>query len=190
MTAGCRLPLRQPTAHRAGHRSRHRDDDAAKGAVKPVYQLMADAGEPFDRRPISDQSTLLITRAARCCPEPFNTRPLASIGTRTPSPRLGLDPESSPRLAARPSPSGKKLKAGGGFAASCPAWISWTQIEPFNAWPNLPLATQGERPRRIDTELNSTPVVGQAHRRPRRGDQDKAWTTRAHQRGGRPVISC
>ena len=43
-----RVPRQQCAAHHAGVRSRHRDHDGATGAIKPVYKLMKDAGEPFD----------------------------------------------------------------------------------------------------------------------------------------------
>ena len=43
-----RVPGRQRAAHHAGVRGRHGDHDGRKGAVKPVHQLMKEAGETFD----------------------------------------------------------------------------------------------------------------------------------------------
>jgi len=43
-----RLPRRHRAAHHPGVRSRHRDHDERHRAIKPVYQLMKDANEPFD----------------------------------------------------------------------------------------------------------------------------------------------
>ena len=47
---------------------------AAKGAVKPVYQLMADAGEPFDPKPICRRSTGYYSTAdGKMLSLPFNS---------------------------------------------------------------------------------------------------------------------
>ena len=77
----------------------------AKGAVKPVYQLMADAGEPFDPKPICRRSPAITAPpTVRCCPCPSTARPRSSTGTRTPSRKPGSTPTSRPRRGPRPSP--------------------------------------------------------------------------------------
>ena len=123
---------------------------AAKGAVKPVYQLMADAGEPFDPQTYLPAVTGYYSTAdgkmLSIAVQQLDRDRLLEQGRL--SRRPGSTRTSRRRPGPRPSPSAKKLKAGGANCAVVPAWISWTQIEQFNRLAQSAIGNEGERARR------------------------------------------
>ena len=116
---------------------------AAKGAVKPVYQLMADAGEKFDPAAYLPAVTGYYSTAdGKMLSFPFNSSTPVAYWNKDAFKKAGLDPEKPPKTWPETFDLAKKLRAGGvpcGFTA---AWVSWTQVENFSAWHNLPLATK------------------------------------------------
>ncbi len=116
---------------------------AAKGAVKPVYQLMEDAGEKFDPAAYLPAVTGYYSTAdGRMLSFPFNSSTPVAYWNKDAFKKAGLDPEKPPKTWPETFDLAKKLRAGGvpcGFTA---AWVSWTQVENFSAWHNLPLATK------------------------------------------------
>ncbi|HEV2335827.1 MAG TPA: sn-glycerol-3-phosphate ABC transporter substrate-binding protein UgpB [Stellaceae bacterium] len=116
---------------------------AAKGAVKPVYQLMADAGEKFDPNAYLPAVTGYFSTAdGKMLSYPFNSSTPVVYWNKDAFKKAGLDPDKPPKTWPETFETAKKLRAGGlpcGFTA---AWVSWTQIENFSAWHNLPLATK------------------------------------------------
>jgi sn-glycerol 3-phosphate transport system substrate-binding protein len=115
---------------------------AAKGAIEPVYKLMQEAGEPFDPKAYLPAVTGYYSTAdGRMLSLPFNSSTPVVYWNKAAFQKAGLDPNKPPRTWPETFAMAKKLRAGGvpcGFTA---AWISWTQIENFSAWHNLPLAT-------------------------------------------------
>src|SRR5205809_3990692 len=134
---------------------------AAKGAVKPVYQLMADAGEPFDPQNYLPTVTGYYSTAdGKMLSMPFNSSTAIVYWNKDAFQKAGLDPEKPPKTWPETFAIAKKLKAGGANCAVVPAWITWTQIEQFDAWHNLPLATKANGLDAVDTELKfNTPIM-------------------------------
>ena len=134
---------------------------AAKGAVKPVYQLMADAGEPFDPQNYLPTVTGYYSTAdGKMLSLPFNSSTAIVYWNKDAFQKAGLDPEKPPKTWPETFAVAKKLKAGGANCAVVPAWITWTQIEQFDAWHNLPLATKANGLDGVDTELKfNTPIM-------------------------------
>jgi sn-glycerol 3-phosphate transport system substrate-binding protein len=134
---------------------------AAKGAVKPVYQLMADAGEPFDPQNYLPTVTGNYSTAdGKMLSMPFNSSTAIVYWNKDAFQKAGLDPEKPPKTWPETFAIAKKLKAGGANCAVVPAWITWTQIEQFDAWHNLPLATKANGLDGADAELVfNTPVM-------------------------------
>jgi sn-glycerol 3-phosphate transport system substrate-binding protein len=127
---------------------------AAKGAVKPVYQLMADAGEPFDAQAYLPAVTGYYSTAdGKMLSLPFNSSTAIVYWNKDAFQKADLDPEKPPKTWPETFAVAKKLKAGGANCAVVPAWISWTQIEQFNPWHNLPLATKANGLDGPDAEL-------------------------------------
>ena len=116
---------------------------AAKGAIKPVYQLMADAGEPFDPNSYLPAVTAYYSTVdGKMLSFPFNSSTPVVYWNKEAFKKAGLDPEKPPKTWPETFDAAKKLRAAGQSCGFTAAWVSWTQIENFSAWHNLPLATK------------------------------------------------
>lgn len=62
--------------------------------------------------------------------------------------KAGIDPDKPPATWHDTLAAAHKLRAAGIACGLTAAWVSWTQIEQFSAWHNIPLATRanGLRP--------------------------------------------
>jgi sn-glycerol 3-phosphate transport system substrate-binding protein len=135
---------------------------AAKGAIKSVYQLMADVGEPFDPNGyLPAIAGYYSTADGKMLSLPFNSSTPIMYWNKDAFQKAGLDPEKPPKTWPDTFEAAKKLRAAGlpcGFTA---AWVSWTQIENFSAWHNIPLATKANGLNGPDAvlELNNPTVV-------------------------------
>ncbi|HEU4519671.1 MAG TPA: sn-glycerol-3-phosphate ABC transporter substrate-binding protein UgpB [Microvirga sp.] len=124
----------------------------AKGAIKPVYQLMADAGETFDPKAYLPAITgYYSTAKGEMLSFPFNSSSMVMWINRDALKKANVEiPKTWPEVFE----AGKKLKAAGhatcGFTA---AWTTWAMIEQFSAWHNVPLATKANGLDGFDTEL-------------------------------------
>ena len=127
---------------------------AAKGAVKPVYQLMADAGEKFDPKAFlgavygyySDTQGRLLSM-------PFNSSSQVLYINDDAFKKAGLDPANPPRTWPEVGQAAEKLKASGAACAFTTGWQSWVQLESFSAWHNVPVATKENGFGGLDTRL-------------------------------------
>jgi sn-glycerol 3-phosphate transport system substrate-binding protein len=128
---------------------------AAKGAVKPVYQLMADAGEPFDAKSYLPAITGYYSTAdGKMLSMPFNSSSAVTYYNKEAFKKAGLDPEKPPKTWPELFEAAKKIRATN--AAPCgftSAWVSWIQLEQFSAWHNVPLATKANGLAGMDAEL-------------------------------------
>src|SRR3954464_15533348 len=128
---------------------------AAKGAVKPVYQLMKDAGEPFDPKAYLPAITgYYSTSKGEMLSFPFNSSSMVMWVNRDALKKAGLDPAQPPKTWPEMFEAGKKLKAAG--HASCgfsTAWTTWANIEQLSAWHNVPLSTKANGLDGFDTAL-------------------------------------
>lgn len=128
---------------------------SARGAVKPVYQLMADAGEPFDPKAYLAAITgYYSTGKGEMLSMPFNSSSTVMWYNKDAFKKAGLDPEQPPKTWPDLFDAAKKLKASGhptcGFST---AWVTWVNIEQLSAWHNVPLATKANGLDGFDTEL-------------------------------------
>jgi sn-glycerol 3-phosphate transport system substrate-binding protein len=135
---------------------------AAAGAIYPVYQLMADAGEPFDPDAFLPAVVgYYTTPDGQMLSMPFNSSTPVLWYNKTAFEKAGLDPDSPPATWADVQDVVAKTQAAGYPCGLTTAWQSWVHIENFSAWHNLPLGTQENGFAGLDTELvfNQTPVV-------------------------------
>ena len=128
---------------------------AAKGAVKPVYQLMADAGEPFDPKVYLPAITGYYSTAdGKMLSMPFNSSTSVMYYNKDAFKKAGLDPDKPPQTWPEFLDAAKKVRAANatpcGFTVG---WMSWTQIEQFSAWHNQPIGTKSNGLGGLDTEL-------------------------------------
>jgi sn-glycerol 3-phosphate transport system substrate-binding protein len=118
---------------------------AAKGAIVPVYELMKDAGEPFDSNAYLPAVTGYYSTAdGRMLSLPFNSSTAIVYWNRALFKKAGLDPYKPPKTWPETFAVAEKLRAAGvpcGFTAG---WISWTQLEQFSAWHNLAFASKAD----------------------------------------------
>ena len=163
---------------------------AAKGAVVPVYQLMKDAGEPFDPKAYLPAVTGYYSTAdGRMLSMPFNSSTAVVFWNKDLFKKAGLDPDKPPATWPETFAVAKKLRSAGipcGFTAG---WISWTQLEQFSAWHNLAFASKADGferagcPARVQ-QPDGRPPHRQS-RRGRKGQEFRLW--RAHHRAGGQV---
>ncbi len=115
---------------------------AAKGAIKPVYRVMADAGETFDPQSYLPAITgYYSTKDGKMLSFPFNSSTPVVYWNKDAFKKAGLDPDKPPKTWPEMFDDAKKLRAGGLPCGFTSAWVSWVQIENLSAWHNIPLAT-------------------------------------------------
>jgi sn-glycerol 3-phosphate transport system substrate-binding protein len=127
----------------------------AKGAVKPVQDLMKEAGEAFDPNSYLPAITgYYSTSKGEMLSFPFNSSSTVMWYNKDAFKKAGLDPAKPPVTWPDVFDAAKKLKAAGfttcGFSN---AWATWVNIEQFSLWHNLPLATKANGMDGFDTEL-------------------------------------
>jgi len=126
---------------------------SATGAIKPVYQLMKDANEPFDPKAYLPAITgYYSTAKGDMLSFPFNSSSMVMW--------VNLDALKKANIAEIPKTwpqvfdAAKKLKAAGyttcGFSN---AWASWAHIEQFSAWHNVAIGSKANGLDGFDTVL-------------------------------------
>lgn len=117
---------------------------AAKGAIVPVYQLMADQGAAFDPNAFLPAVVGYYTDTeGNMLSMPFNSSTPILYYNKNIFEKAGLDPDTPPKTWAEMEEFSKKIKESG--AASCgftSDWISWIQTENLSAWHNQPIGTE------------------------------------------------
>ena len=117
---------------------------ASKGAIKPVYEVMSQAGEKFDPKSyVPAVSGYYTTPKGQMLSFPFNSSTTVFYYNRDMFEKAGIDPNQAPQTWQAVVAAAAKLKASG--VTNCPfttGWQSWTQLESFSAWHNVPFATE------------------------------------------------
>ena len=127
---------------------------AAKGAIHPVYKLMAEAKEPFDPKGYLPAVTGYYTDSkGNMLSFPFNSSTTVLYYNKDAFKKAGLDPETPPRTWPEMEAFSKKLQAAGYACGFTTGWPSWVQIENFSAWHNLPIGTRENGIAGLDTRL-------------------------------------
>ncbi|MGE0423815.1 MAG: sn-glycerol-3-phosphate ABC transporter substrate-binding protein UgpB [Reyranellaceae bacterium] len=137
---------------------------AAKGAIYPVYQLMADAKEPFDPKTyIGPVYGYYSTTDGKLLSMPFNSSTPVFYWNKEMFKKAGLDPDKPPKTWDEVGEFGKKLVASGAKCGFTPQWQTWTMIENYGAWHNLPFATKANGFGGLDIELKINDPARVAH---------------------------
>ena len=128
---------------------------SAKGAIKPVYQLMKEAGEPFDPKAYLPAVTgYYSTAQGDMLSMPFNSSSMVMWINRDALRKASLNPDAPPKTWPEVFEAAKKLKSAGyatcGFSN---AWATWTNIEQLSAWHNLPISSKANGLDGFDTQL-------------------------------------
>ena len=149
----------------------------AKGAVRPVYQLMAEADEPFDPNAYLPAVTAYYSTAdGKMLSLPFNSSTAITYWNKNAFRKAGLDPEKAPVTWPDTLAAAKKLRAAGIACGLTAAWISWTQIEQLSAWHNIPLASRANGLEGANAELEfNNPILAQHIRNLAEAQKDKSF---------------
>jgi len=128
---------------------------AARGAIKPVYELMGETGLPFDPKAyVPAIRAYYSTPDGKLMSMPFNSSTPVTWYNKDAFKKAGLDPEKPPRTWEETVAAARKIRAAN--AAACGfsfAWPTWTQVENFSAIHNVPIATKVNGMGGLDTEL-------------------------------------
>jgi sn-glycerol 3-phosphate transport system substrate-binding protein len=128
---------------------------AARGAVKPVHELMAEAGVPFDPGIyVPAVRGYYSLPDGRMMAMPFNSSTAIMFYNKDAFKKAGLDPAKPPQTWPELIEAARKIKATS--AAPCAfttAWPTWTQFEQFSAIHDVPLATRANGMAGLDAEL-------------------------------------
>ena len=128
---------------------------AAEGAIYPVYQLMADSGEPFDPDDYLASVTGYYTDTeGNMLSMPFNSSTPVLYYNKDVFKKAGLDPEAPPQTWPELAEAAKAIIDSG--AATCgftTGWQSWVQLENFSALHDASFASKANGFGGFDTEL-------------------------------------
>lgn len=128
---------------------------AARGAIKPVYELMREADLSFD-----PNVYLPAVRGYYSLPDgrmmsmPFNSSTAIMFYSKDAFRKAGLDPGKPPQTWPELIEAARRIRAAN--AAPCAfttAWPTWTQFEQFSAIHDVPLATKVNGMAGLDAEL-------------------------------------
>jgi sn-glycerol 3-phosphate transport system substrate-binding protein len=127
---------------------------AAKGAVKPVYLMMKEAGEPFEpKNYLAAVSGYYSDSKGNLLSLPFNSSTPVFYVNKDAFKKAGLDPDKAPKTWKEFGTAAGKLKASGQACVYTTGWPSWVHVENFSAWHNLPIGTKENGIAGTDTQF-------------------------------------
>jgi len=164
---------------------------AAKGAVKPVYQLMKETGQKFDPKIyIPTITSYYSTSKGEMLSLPFNSSTSVMYYNKDAFRAAGLDPEKPPVTWPEFFEIAKKLKASGMEGGFSTNWISWIQLENFAAWHNQPFGTKSNGFDGLNTELVfNTPLTLKHFETIYKLSQDKVFIYGGRENKANPLFS-
>jgi sn-glycerol 3-phosphate transport system substrate-binding protein len=127
---------------------------AAKGAIKPVYEVMAESGQPWSSDAyLSTVTGYYTTSDGKMLSMPFNSSTPVLYYNVAAFEKAGLDPDKPPKTWPEVAQYAKNLTAAGYPGGFSTAWISWIHLENFSAWHNVPFGTKANGFEGTDTEF-------------------------------------
>lgn len=126
----------------------------AKGAIKPVYEVMADAGADFDQsKYIGSVKGYYTTPDGQMLSLPYNSSTPVLYVNRDALEGAGLDPDMDLSTWDKVGEALDALKASGHGCPLTTAWQSWVHLENLSAYHNVAFATKENGFTGLDTEL-------------------------------------
>ncbi|SHE62739.1 carbohydrate ABC transporter substrate-binding protein, CUT1 family [Litoreibacter ascidiaceicola] len=137
---------------------------AAKGAIKPVYEVMAEGGAPFDPDAyMGAVKGYYTTTDGDMLSLPYNSSTPVLYVNRDAFTAAGLDPDMDLSTWQNVGEALDGLKAGGEDCPLVTAWQSWVHLENLSAWHDVPFASKENGFAGLDTELMMNGPVQVAH---------------------------
>ena len=127
---------------------------SAKGATKPVYEVMAEAQAEFDPDAyIGSVKGYYTDPGGKMLSLPFNSSTPVLWVNRDALAAAGIDPDIDLSTWPKIDRVLERLKSAGSKCPLTTAWQSWVHLENFSAYHNTPFATQQNGFGGLDTEL-------------------------------------
>lgn len=127
---------------------------AAGRAVRPVYQVLADANITVN---FGDYLPAIAgyyqSADGRQMSLPFNSSTAVMFWNKDHFRRAGLNPDEPPQTWEQVAAAAQRLKAAGIACPVTTSWPAWVQVEQMSALHNVPLATQGNGFGGLNAEL-------------------------------------
>ena len=115
---------------------------ASKGAIKPVAEVMKQAGVAFDPKAYVPAVAGYYTAPnGQMLSFPFNSSTTVFHYNKDAFKAAGIDPNKPPTTWPEVASAAAKLKASGHKCPFTTSWVSWTQLESSSAWHNVLFAT-------------------------------------------------
>ena len=115
----------------------------AKGAVKPVGEVMTQSGVAFDPKGyVPAVSAYYTAPNGQMMSFPFNSSTTIFYYNKDAFKAAGLDPNKAPSTWPEVVVAAAKLKAAGSKCPYTTSWMSWVHLESFSLWHNTLFATQ------------------------------------------------
>ena len=126
---------------------------AARGAIVPVTKVMGDAKEPFDAKAyLPTVSGYYTDLQGNMLSFPFNSSTVMFYINHDAFKKAGLAAQA-PKTWKEFQAAAEKLKAAGQQCVYTTSWPSWTHIENFSAWHNVPIGTKQNGMGGFDTQF-------------------------------------
>lgn len=126
----------------------------AKGAIKPVYEVMAEAGESFDPDAyLSAVTGYYTTTDGKMLSLPYNASTPVLYLNQDALAKAGLDPKLRPKTWGEVGDALVKLKTAGIDCPLTTAWQSWVHLENLSAYHDTAFATKANGFGGTDTKL-------------------------------------
>jgi len=115
----------------------------ASKAIKPVYEVFADAGIKEDvSQFVPTVSGYYSDSKGRLLSQPFNSSTPVLYYNKDAFKKAGLNPDKTPNSFHNDTANTEKLRQSGVKCGYASGWQGWIQIENFSAWHSLPIATK------------------------------------------------
>ena len=137
---------------------------AAEGAIKPVYELMAESGKDSDPNVyLAAVKGYYTTPDGEMLSLPYNSStPVLYVNLDALS-EAGIDPDTDLSTWGQVGEVLDQLKAAGHECPLTTAWQSWVHLENLSAYHNVPFATEENGFAGLDTELAFNGPLQVAH---------------------------
>ena len=126
---------------------------AAKGAIKPVYEVMAGSGGFNPDAYIPPVKGYYTTTDGKMLSLPYNSSTPVLWVNRDLMKKAGLDPNMSLSTWSDVGKALDKAKSSGISCGLTTAWQSWIHLENFSAYHNVPFASKSNGFAGLDTSL-------------------------------------
>lgn len=136
----------------------------AKGAIKPVHNVMKEGGAPFDAEGyLGAVKGYYTTPGGEMLSLPYNSSTPVLYVNRDALKDAGLDPDMDLATWEQVDVALDKLVEAGSKCPLTTAWQSWVHLENFSAYHNVPFASKDNGFTGLDTELSFNGDLQVAH---------------------------